>query len=277
MVFLKLALSDPDVTQSSSATATPASYFRIEDNFSEDMTISAVFLESCETTFLHLPNSVNRGLEMTTFTGRDMDSGEVISVSVTDSTVRWVEMLREFSSLFHVTFKLHTKFFYSTPIGSSVAVPCYSLFDSLTDRRTARLAREDNERGEFSPLNRLEWCSLWTLRTFNHEPYIEIQWRAVINLFFIPNKVRFQKVIIENKDHPLYIFIGHFCILLRSLNKRWTKIVACEASFGTCPVFSVLFPSSDRPYSSRDDENHIDNPGASYYIYLKLCPFCLLY
>ena len=194
MVFLKLPLSDPDVIQSSSASATPASYFRIEDNFSEDMTISAVFLESCKTTFLHLPNSVNRGLEMTTFAGRDMDSGEVISVSVTDSTVRWVEILREFSSLFHVTFKLHTKFIYSTPIGSSVAVPCNSLFDSLTDRRTARLAREDDERGQFSPLNRLKWCSLWTVRTF-----IEIQWRAVIDLFFIPNKVRFKTYVFQVK------------------------------------------------------------------------------
>ena len=31
MVFLKLAMSDPDVTQSSSATAIPMSYFSVEN------------------------------------------------------------------------------------------------------------------------------------------------------------------------------------------------------------------------------------------------------
>ena len=50
MVFLKLSLGDPDVTQSSSATAIPMSYFRVEDTFAQDMSIGAVFLESCETT-----------------------------------------------------------------------------------------------------------------------------------------------------------------------------------------------------------------------------------
>ena len=78
-------------------------------------------------------NSLDRGLDITTFADRDLDSGEVISVFVTDSTVRWVEMLTEFSSLFHVTFKLHSRILYSTPVSSSASVPCFSLFDSLSD------------------------------------------------------------------------------------------------------------------------------------------------
>ena len=264
MVFFKFALTDPDVTESSSANATPVSYFRVEDTFSQELTINAVFFELCETTFRHVPNAINRGLEITTFTGRDLDSGEVISVSMKDSTARWGELLRDFSSLFHVTFKLHSKFVYSTPVASSVDAPCFSIFNSVSDRKEARLAREDNERGDCIPIYRLDWCNLWTMRTFRHEPFVEFQWKAIIDLFFIPNGVRFRKVVIENKDHPVYSFIGHFCILLRSLNRRWTKIIDCEASFGTCPVISPLFPSSERPYSSKDDENHIDNPGVSY-------------
>ena len=81
MVFLKFAVVDPDVVRPSTAES-GASFFRVEDSFQRGQTIHAIFLEACESVFLHLTISKERGLQSTIFCGRDRDSGSNISLAV---------------------------------------------------------------------------------------------------------------------------------------------------------------------------------------------------
>ena len=261
MVFFKFAIVDPDVVVQSSAESSTESFFRVEDKFEPAQTINSIFLEACETVFVHLAISRERGLSSTVFRGKDKDSGSTVSITVQDPTVMWDKMLSEFLPLFNVTFRLHPKHHLVASNESAVAVPVFSLFNSVSDRKAARLAREDTERGDFLPHERREWCELWKSRSFPVEPFVEVQWTSVIKYLFEEEGVRFSESVIGNKNHHIYHFIGNFCVLLRNLNKRWNKIVVLDAQIGACPVLSQFFPNSSRPYSDRDDENHVDDQG----------------
>ena len=262
MVFLKLALVDPDFALPSSPAATTLpSFYRVESHFESGQTINAIFLEACEIVFSDQLISNDRGLHQTIFCGKDRDSGNTISVTVQNSTALWDEVINEFEPLFNVTFKLYPKHRYDLVAEIPVNVPNFPLFSSISERKNARLQLQDDERGDCLSLLRSEWCCLWKSRIFRHEPFVEIQWAAIIQRFFLHHEIRYTSTIINNKDHHIYIFISNLCILLRNLNKRWSKIVAADASFTTCPFFSRFFCDGNRPYSDRDDENHIDNPG----------------
>ena len=104
MVFFKFAIVDPDVVVQSSAESSTESFFRVEDKFEPAQTINSIFLEACETVFVHLAISRERGLSSTVFRGRDKDSGGIVSITVQDPTVMWDEMISEFLPLFNVTF-----------------------------------------------------------------------------------------------------------------------------------------------------------------------------
>ena len=218
MVFHKFAVIDPDIVRLSAAES-DVSFFRVEDTFQRGQTILAIFLEACESVFLHLTISKERGSQSTVFYGRDKDSGRNSSVTVQDADVQWDEMIAEFLPLFNVTFKLHSKHVYEASNQSPIAVRAFSLFDSISDRKIARLAREDSERGDFLPHLRFDWCQLWKLRTFPSEPFVDIQWKSVIGYLFEAEGIRYTEGVIANKDHHIYLFIGSFCILLKNLNK----------------------------------------------------------
>ena len=260
MVFLKFAVVDPDVVRPSTAES-GASFFRVEDSFQRGQTIHAIFLEACESVFLHLTISKERGLQSTIFCGRDRDSGSNISLAVQDPNIQWDEMVAEFLPLFNVTFQLHSKHVYEVRNQSPLAIRAFSVFDSISDRQIARLAKEDSERGDFLPYLRVDWCQLWKSRTFPSEPFVHIQWKSVIGYLFEAENIRFTESVVSNKDHHIYQFIGNFCVLLKNLNKRWSKTLAIDATFSKCPVLSRFFPNSGRPYSDRDEENHLDNKG----------------
>lgn len=83
----------------------------------------------------------------------------------------------------------------------------------------------------------------------------------MVEYLFEVEGIRFTESVIANKDHHIYHFIGNFCVLLNNLNKRWNKIVAIDAPYSKCTVLSRFFLISGRPYSDRDEENHLDNKG----------------
>ena len=262
MVSLKLALVDPDTALPlSPAAATSLSFYRVEDNFESGQTINAIFLEACQTVFSDQCISSDRGLHRTIFSGKDRDSGSTISVTVINPTALWDEVINEFDPLFNVTFKLHSKHIYDPVAATPVSVAKFPLFKSISERKEARLQLQDDESGDHLPLLRAEWCQLWKSRMFNHEPFVEIQWTAIVQRYFLHHEIRFASAVINNKDHQIYTFISNLCIFLKNLNKRWNKIVAAHASFSACPFLSLFFYDANRPYSDRDDENHIDNPG----------------
>lgn len=172
----------------------------------------------------------------------------------------------DFSKIFHVTFQIHPVHKPIVEVENRGSVALFGMFMSPEDRNTIRLAREGNEKGEFLPLLRNEWCATWCHRTFPHQPFLERQWDCTIDLLFSVHEIRYTKEVIEDKNHALYIFLERFCLLLSKLNFRWSKIVTAEPSFSSCTLLSPFFnPSSVRGYSNNDAESHLDNQGAIFF------------
>lgn len=160
-VFLKLALVDPDTALPlSPAVATSLSFYRVEDNFESGQTINAIFLEACQTVFSDQCISGDRRLHRTIFSGKDRDSGSTISVTVVNPTALQDEVINEFDPLFNVTFKLHSKHVYNPVATTPLSVAKFPLFNSIAERKKARLQLQDDESGDHLPLLRAEWCQL---------------------------------------------------------------------------------------------------------------------
>lgn len=122
----------------------------------------------------------------------------------------WVEMLSKFLPLFNVTFRLHPKHHLVASNESAVAVPVFSLFNSVSDRKAARLARDGTERGDFLPHARREWRELWKSRSFAAEPFVEVQWSSVINISLERRELDFQRALLGIKTTTYIILLGIF-------------------------------------------------------------------
>ena len=132
MVFLKLALVDPDfVLPWSPVAATLPSFYRVESYFESWQTINAIFLDTSETALCDQLMSNDRGLHQTIFRGKDRYSGNTISVTVQNSSASWDEVINEFDPLFNVTFKLDPKHRFDIVAVTPVNVPNFPLFSSI--------------------------------------------------------------------------------------------------------------------------------------------------
>lgn len=256
-VFL-FAVVDPDLN----LPPTSITYHREKISVPPESDLTQVFIILSSTTFSHIPQMLPRGLELVVFNGKLKDTEQTISISISELTELWSSVLEDFSKIFHVTFRLHPSQKLITEIHDTGSVALYNMFLSPSDRAAIRLAKESNERGDYLPLLRTEWCALGTPRILCHQPYLEKQWNCTVDLLFRENDIRFKNEVVHDRHHALYIFIDRFCLLLNRLNFRWSKIVAADSSFSTCSVLSLFFnATSSRGFSNNDGENQIDNQG----------------
>ena len=260
-VFL-FAVVDPDIELPPSSIT----YVRAKVSFPPESNLIEVFIILSSTTFSHLPHLVSRGLDLVILNGKLADSEQIMSVSISDLTELWHLLLLDFSKIFHVTFQLHRSQ-KTVPVEIETGkVTLFNMFLSPPDRASIRAAREGDEKGDFLPLSRCEWCALDIHRSVSHQPFLERQWDCTIDLLFRANEVRFTKAVVQDRNHALYIFFERFCLLLSRLIFRWSKIIAADSSFASCSVLGPFFNSSSlRGFSNHDDENQIDNRGTIFY------------
>ena len=152
-VFL-FAVVDPDVCQPPSSIT----YVREKVSFPPESSLIEVFIILSSTTFSHLPHLSSRGLDIVIFNGKQMDSEQNMTVSISDLMELWHLVLLDFSKIFHITFQLHRSKKTSSQQKETGSAVLFSIFMSPPDRAAIRAAREDNEKGEFLPLSRSEWC-----------------------------------------------------------------------------------------------------------------------
>ena len=98
-VFL-FAVVDPDVCQ-------PPSSITYVVSFPPESSLIEVFIILSSTTFSHLPHLSSRGLDIVIFNGKQMDSEQNMTVSISDLMKLWHLVLLDFSKIFHITFQLH--------------------------------------------------------------------------------------------------------------------------------------------------------------------------
>ena len=151
-VFL-FAVVDPDVCQ-------PPSSITYVVSFPPESSLIEVFFILSSTTFSHLPHLSSRGRDIVIFNGKQMDSEQNMTVSISDLMELWHLVLRDFSKIFHITFQLHRSQKTSSQQKETRSAALFNIFMSPPDRAAIRAAREDNEKGEFLPLSRSEWCTL---------------------------------------------------------------------------------------------------------------------
>lgn len=101
-VFL-FAVADPDLDLPSSSTT----YVREKVSFPSGTNLTDVFIILSSTTFSHFPHLLSRGLNLVIFYGKLVDSDQNMSVSISDLTEHWDILLRDFSKIFHITFRIH--------------------------------------------------------------------------------------------------------------------------------------------------------------------------
>ena len=154
-VFL-FAVADPDLDLPSSSTT----YVREKVSFPSGTNLTDVFIILSSTTFSHFPHLLSRGLNLVIFYGKLVDSDQNMSVSISDLTEHWDILLRDFSKIFHITFRIHRSQT-NIPRQEVTKSPAFfNIFLSPPDRAAIHEAREGNEKGEFLPLSRSEWCAL---------------------------------------------------------------------------------------------------------------------
>ena len=256
MAAFLFAVYDPDLNLPPSLIT----YVREKVSFPHHINLIEVFILLSSTIFSHIPYLLSRGLDLVIFNGKLEGSDQIISISISDSDELWHSLIEDFSRIFHVTFHLHRS---QKPIPEereSERVALYEMFLSPPDRQAIRLAKESNEKGEYLPLSRSEWCLLSSQRTTSHQPFLEKQWDSTVNILFRENEIRFTKAVVQERSHALYIFLERFCLLLSRLNFRWSKIVAADSSFASSAVLSkFLVSNSSGGFSNQDDENQINN------------------
>ena len=58
---------------------------------------------------------------------------------------------------------------------------------------------------------------------------MEIQWNYTVKFLFEAKDISYKSEVVQNRDHAVYKFLTFFCLLLRKLYFRWSKIIRIDS------------------------------------------------